>query len=193
MAVEIRKIVSSVEEVYYEGFAKTEKPIRRCTVAAVITNPCAGRYVEDLTPLYEIGEELGQTLVDIGLKELGTEVVNYGKAAIVGLNGELEHGGALLHPRLGKNVRATIGGNCKAPISCNKKVGVPGAKIDIPLAYRSALAVRSHYDSIPEVGIWDAPRADEVVVILALTDGGRPHARIGGWSMEQVIGEDGIR
>jgi hypothetical protein len=189
----IRKIVTNVEEIYLEGCKEVENPIRRCTVAAVIENPCAGKYVEDLTELIEIGEELGGKLTEIGIEALKTPVVNYGKAAIVGLNGEIEHGGAILHPKLGRSMRATIGGNCKALIQCNKKVASAGAKIDIPVGYRTAAAVRSHYDSIPEVRIWDAPKPDEIVVIVALTDGGRPHPRIGGWRMEDVIGEDGLK
>lgn len=187
MAVEIRKIVTTREDVDFEGFTKTEKTIRRVTVAAVIKNPMAGRYVEDLSPIYEIGEELGAKLCAIGMEELGAPVENYGKACIIGMDGELEHGGAMLHPKLGYSMRKVIGLPCRALIPGNKKVGNPGAKIDIPLGFRDEAALRTHYDTIPEVGVFDAPRADEMVVIVALTDGGRPHPRIGGINMGDYL------
>ncbi len=187
MSVEIRKIVTVKEDVDFEGFSKTEKTIRRVTVAAVIKNPMAGRYEKDLSPLYEIGAELGDKLAAIGMEELGAPVENYGKACIIGLNGELEHGGAILHPKLGYAMRKTIGLPCRALIPGNKKVGNPGSRIDIPLGFRDEAALRTHYDTIPEVGIFDAPRADEMVVIVALTDGGRPHPRIGGITMDDYL------
>ena len=187
MAVEIRKIVTTKENVTFEGFTPTEKPIRRVTVAAVIKNPMAGRYVEDLSPLYEIGAELGDMLCKIGMEELGAPVENYGKACIIGLSGELEHGGAILHPKLGYAMRKAIGMPCRALIPGNKKVGNPGAKIDIPLGFRDEAALRTHYDTIPEIGVFDAPRADEMVVIVALTDGGHPHPRIGGKNMNDYL------
>lgn len=187
MAVEIRKIVTTKEDVNFEGFTKTEKTIRRVTVAAVIKNPMAGRYEEDLSPIYDIGAELGDMLCKIGMEELGAPVENYGKACIVGLNGELEHGGAMLHPKLGYAMRKAIGMPCRALIPGNKKVGNPGAKIDIPLGFRDEAALRTHYDTIPEIGVFDAPRADEMVVIVALTDGGRPHPRIGGLNMNDYL------
>ena len=187
MSVEIRKIVTTKEDVDFEGFTKTEKTIRSVTVAAVIKNPMAGRYVEDLSPIYDIGEELGDLLCRIGMEELGAPVENYGKACIIGLNGELEHGGAILHPKLGYAMRKAIGMPCRALIPGNKKVGNPGAKIDIPLGFRDEAALRTHYDTIPEVGVFDAPRADEMVVIVALTDGGRPHPRIGGKNMNDYL------
>lgn len=187
MAVEIRKIVTTKEDVNFEGFTKTEKTIRRVTVAAVIKNPMAGRYEEDLSPIYDVGAELGDMLCKIGMEELGAPVENYGKACIVGLNGELEHGGAMLHPKLGYAMRKAIGMPCRALIPGNKKVGNPGAKIDIPLGFRDEAALRTHYDTIPEIGVFDAPRADEMVVIVALTDGGRPHPRIGGLNMNDYL------
>ena len=187
MAVEIRKIVTTKEDVNFEGFTKTEKTIRRVTVAAVIKNPMAGRYEEDLSPIYDIGAELGDMLCKIGMDELGAPVENYGKACIVGLNGELEHGGAMLHPKLGYAMRKAIGMPCRALIPGNKKVGNPGAKIDIPMGFRDEAALRTHYDTIPEIGVFDAPRADEMVVIVALTDGGRPHPRIGGLNMNDYL------
>lgn len=187
MPVEIRKLVVTREDVDFEGFKSTEKTIRRVTVAAVIKNPMAGRYEENLSPIFDIGEELGDRLCRIGMEELGGAVESYGKACIVGMDGELEHGGAILHPKLGYAMRKAIVLPCRALIPGNKKVGNPGAKIDIPLGFRDEAALRSHYDTIPEAGVFDAPRADELVVIVALTDGGRPHPRIGGKGMADYL------
>lgn len=184
MGAKIRKIVTTKETMYAEGFKDTEKPITRVIVAAVIENPSAGKYVEDLSELIGIGEELGGMLGKIGLEQLPGPVENYGKAAIIGLDGELEHGGAILHPKLGYSMRKDIGLPCKALIPCNKKVAGPGSLIDIPLMFRDESAIRSHYDTYPDFGIPDAPKANEIVAIIALTDGGRPHPRLGGLSLE---------
>lgn len=188
----IRKIVTNVEEIRFEGFRELEKPIHKCSVAAVIQNPFAGKYVEDLSELSEYGEYLGEYLTKIAVKTLGgVPVHSYGKGAIVGLNGELEHGGAILHPKLGKPMREVIGGG-KAIIPSAKKTGPAGAGLDVPLHYKDAAFVRTHYDAM-EVRIPDAPKADEIVVALAFTDGGRPHARIGGLQLNEIKGEDGLR
>jgi len=184
MAANIKKIVTQKETIYFEGFKKTKEPITRVVVAAVIDNPYAGRYSEDLSELIAIGEELGTKLTEIGLEALPGEVANYAKGAIIGLNGELEHGGAALHPKLGATMRKTIGLPCSALISCNKKVAGPGAEIDLPLMFRDEAAIRSHYDTIPNFGIPGAPKADEMIVIIAMTDGGRPHPRLGGKTLE---------
>lgn len=192
MEPNIRKIVTNVEEIRYEGFKKLEKPIRKCSVAAVIENPFAGSYVEDLSQLTEYGEYLGEYLTKIAVKTLGdVPVHSYGKGAIIGLNGELEHGGAILHPKLGKPMREAIGGG-KAIIPSAKKVGPAGASLDVPLHYKDAAFVRTHYDAM-EVRIPDAPKANEIVVALVFTDGGRPHPRIGGLQLDEVKGEDGLR
>ncbi|MCD8346783.1 MAG: amino acid synthesis family protein [Lachnospiraceae bacterium] len=189
---EIRKIVTNVEEIYYEGFAPLEKPLKKCSVAAVIKNPFAGKYVEDLSELTEYGEYLGGYLTNIAAGILGEDQVNsYGKGAIIGEAGELEHGGAILHPKLGAPMRAAIGGG-KAIIPSAKKCGSAGTSLDVPLHYKDAAFVRTHYDAM-EVRIPDAPKADEIVVALAFTDGGRPHARIGGLTVDQIKGEDGLR
>lgn len=189
---EIRKIVTNVEEVRYEGFAPVEKPIHKCSVAAVIKNPFAGQYVEDLSELSDIGEYLGGYLSELAVKALGGAAVeSYGKGAICGMNGELEHCGAILHPQLGKPMRAAIGGG-KAIIPSAKKAGGPGTSLDVPLHYKDACFVRSHYDAM-EVRIPDAPKADEIVVALVFTDGGRPHPRIGGLKKEEAKCEDGQR
>ncbi|MDR3139921.1 MAG: amino acid synthesis family protein [Treponema sp.] len=188
----IRKIVTTVEEIRYEGFSDLEKPIRRVAVSAVIHNPFAGKYQEDLSELTEIGEWLGDYLSKEAVKVLGPGKVNsYGKGAIIGLAGELEHGAAILHPKLGSPMREAIGGG-KAIIPSAKKAGAAGTALDVPLHYKDAAFVRTHYDAM-EVRIADAPKYDEIVVSLAFTDGGRPHPRIGGLQVSEIKGEDGLR
>lgn len=185
MAVDIKKIVTQKETTYFEGFKKADKPVTRVVVAAVIDNPYAGKYSENLDELTAIGEELGDTLTKIALEQLPGPVENYAKGAIVGLNGELEHGGATLHPKLGGTMRKAIGLPCSALISCNKKVAGPGAQIDLPLMFRDEAAIRTHYDTIPNFGIPGAPKANEMVVMIAITDGGRIHPRIGGLTLDE--------
>jgi hypothetical protein len=192
MNCKIRKIVTNVEEVYFEGFKEVEVPIQRCFVAAVIQNPYAGEYVEDLSELTDIGEYLGEHLTKIAVKALGgAPVHNYGKGAIIGLDGELEHGAAILHPKLGKPMREAIGGG-KAIIPSAKKVGGAGTTLDVPLHYKDAAFVRTHYEAM-EVRIADAPKNNEIVVALVFTDNGRPHPRIGGLTVSEIKGEDGLR
>ncbi|MEL7623054.1 MAG: amino acid synthesis family protein [Clostridiales bacterium] len=188
----IRKVVTSVEEIRYEGFSDLEKPIRRVSVAAVIKNPYAGKYQEDLSELSEVGEWLGDYLSKEAAKILGEgNIHSYGKGAIAGLDGELEHCAAILHPKLGKPMRDAIGGG-KAIIPSAKKAGAAGTALDVPLHYKDAAFVRTHYDAM-EVRIADAPKCDEIVVALAFTDGGRPHPRIGGLQISEIKGEDGLR
>lgn len=192
--VEIRKIVTVVEDILAEGFGKVAKPIKRGVIAAVIKNPYAGKYQEDLSALYDVGEYLGGYLTEIGLKTMGIkpeEAESYGKGAIIGIAGELEHGAAILHPKLGKPMREAINGG-KAIIPSAKKAGGPGTPLDVPLHYKDAAFVRTHYDAI-EIKINDAPHPDEIVVALALTNGGRPHPRIGGLQKSEIKGEDGLR
>lgn len=192
MEPKIRKIVTNIEEIRYEGFKSLEKPIHKCSVAAVIENPFAGSYVEDLSQLTEYGEYLGGYLTELAVKALGeVPIHSYGKGAIIGLNGELEHGGAILHPKLGKPMREAIGGG-KAIIPSAKKVGIAGTAIDVPLHYKDAAFVRTHYDAM-EVRIPDAPKENEIVIALVFTDGGRPHPRIGGLQVDEIKGEDGLR
>jgi hypothetical protein len=186
----IRKLVVSVEETHREA-DRAVTPIRRAIAAAVIANPYAGRWADDLTALVEIGAELGAALTDHALNALGAPVQGYGKAAIVGEDGELEHAAAILHPKLGAPVRAAIGGGL-ALIPSAKKRGGMGTAIDIPLGHKDAAYVRSHFDAI-ECRITDAPRRDEILVALALTDGGRPLPRIGGLTHAGIEGKDGLR
>ena len=194
MTVVIRKIVTVVEETLMEMGEGVNPPVRRAAAIAVIENPFAGRYVEDLSPLIAIGEELGELLANKAVAALGidgTKVHSYGKAAAVGENGELEHAAAILHPKMGTPVRKRLGKGA-ALIPSSKKRSGPGTTLDIPLGHKDAAFVRSHFDGM-EVQINDAPRASEIMVALAVTDGGRPLPRVGGLTVGEIKGEDGLR
>ncbi|MGO1079534.1 amino acid synthesis family protein [Inquilinus sp. CA228] len=194
MSAKIRKIVTVVEETVTEMGRPVSPPTRRAAAVAVIENPFAGRYVEDLTELFEIGEELGALLAEKAVAALGIEgsrAESYGKAAAVGENGELEHAAAILHPKLGTPVRKVLGKGA-ALIPSSKKRGGPGVALDIPLGHKDAAYVRSHFDGM-EVRIADAPRAGEIVVAVAVTDSGRPLPRVGGLKTSEIKGEDGLR
>lgn len=190
----IRKIVMFVEETFTEMGRKVDPPTRRAAAVAVIDNPFAGQYVEDLSELMTIGEELGELLTQRAVAALGIEgpsAESYGKAAAVGENGELEHAAAILHPKLGTPVRRVLGKGA-ALIPSSKKRGGMGVVLDIPLGHKDAAFVRSHFDGM-EVRISDAPRANEIMVAIAVTDSGRPLPRVGGLSKNQIKGEDGLR
>lgn len=190
----IRKITVFLEETSIEMGQKIDPPVRRAAAVAVIDNPYAGQYVEDLSELMTIGEELGQLLTEKVVSVLGiagSSAESYGKAAAVGENGELEHAAAILHPKLGTPVRRVLGKGA-ALIPSNKKRGGPGVALDIPLGHKDAAYVRSHFDGM-EVRINDAPRANEIMVAVAVTDSGRPLARVGGLTKDQIKGEDGLR
>lgn len=190
----IRKILTFVEETRSEMGRDVNPPTRRAAAAAVIENPFAGKYVEDLSELMDIGEELGGLLAERAVAALGIpgpSVESYGKAAAVGENGELEHAAAILHPKLGAPVRKALGKGA-ALIPSSKKRGGLGVPLDIPLGHKDAAFVRSHFDGM-EIRIADAPRANEIVVAVAVTDSGRPLARVGGLAKEQIKGEDGLR
>ena len=194
MSAAIRKIIVVVDETLTEMGQPVEPPIRRAAAVAVIANPYAGRYVEDLSPLIAMGEELGELLAQRAVAALGISgdaVESYGKAALVGEDGELEHAAALLHPKMGGPVRQALGGGA-ALIPSSKKRGGPGAVLDIPLGHKDAAFVRSHFDGM-EVRINDAPRAGEIAVAVALTTGGRPLPRVGGLAVADIMGEDGLR
>lgn len=187
----IRKLVTVVEELLRDGGREARRPVRKVAAVAVIENPFAGRFVEDLAELIDAGEELGAILSKRAAAALGAPAESFGKAAIVGENGEYEHAAALLHPKLGAPLRAAIGGG-QAIIPSAKKIGGPGTPIDVPLHFKDAAFVRSHYDAM-EVRVADAPRADEILVAIALADGGRPHPRIGGLTKDEARKEDGLR
>jgi hypothetical protein len=194
MPAKIRKLLTIVEEVHFEMDRKVDPPTRRAASVAVIENPFAGRYVEDLTPLMEIGEELGGLLTERAVAALGIagpDAESYGKAAAVGENGELEHAAAILHPRLGTPVRKVLGKGAALIPSSKKRCGLGGV-LDVPLGHKDAAFVRSHFDGM-EVRVPDAPRANEIVVAIIVTDSGRPLPRVGGLAKGEIKGEDGLR
>lgn len=194
MSAKIRKIGVWVEETHQEIGKTIAPPTRKAVAAAVIQNPFAGRYVEDLTELIEIGAELGALLGARCVAALGIrpdQVESYGKAAMVGENGELEHAAAILHPKLGAPFREAVEKGA-ALIPSSKKRGGLGQDLDIPLGHKDAAFVRSHFDAV-EIRFNDAPRADEIIVALAVTDSGRPLPRIGGLRADEAIGKDGLR
>jgi hypothetical protein len=173
----IRKTLISVESVHATMGETLPKPIRRVVGLAVIANPFAGFYAADLSPLFQVGREIGEMLMPEVVATLRGPAVSYGKAALVGANGEMEHGGACIHPMLGKPMRAAIGGG-QAVIPSNVKVGAMGSTLDIPLGHKDDVWSFDHFDTITAM-LADAPRADEIVVALALADGGRAHPRCG--------------
>jgi len=194
MKASIRKIVVTVEETRVEQGQPIDPSTRRAAAMAVIENPFAGRYVDDLDPLMEIGAELGGLLGEKCVAALGIapgEAESYGKAALVGEGGELEHAAALLHPRMGAPLRKAVEKGA-ALVPSSKKMGGMGAPLDIPLGHKDAAYVRSHFDGM-EVRINDAPRAGEIVVAIAVTDSGRPLPRVGGLEAKDAKGEDGLR
>ena len=188
----MRKFVCVKEEIYHEGGPRIDTPLTRAAVMAVIDNPFACRYEPDIQPLMETLRPLGVELAKKLIECLGgsKNVESYGKAALIGVNGELEHG-ALWHAPGGYAMREVLGGT-KAIVPSSKKVGAIGARIDVPLAHINAAYVRSHFDTM-EVGLNDAPRANEVIYILAMTTGPRVHSRSGGLEVSNIIGEDGLR
>ena len=187
----IRKLVTVVEEILEDGGKAAARPVKKAAAVAVIENPFAGRFVEDLQALIKTGEELGELLGRRAVAALGAPVHSYGKAAIVGVDGEYEHAAAILHPTLGTPFRAAVGGG-KAIIPSAKKLGGPGTSIDVPLHFKDAAFVRTHFDAM-EVRLPDAPRANEILVALVVTDGGRPHPRVGGLTVAEAKKEDGLR
>lgn len=190
----IRKIVTVVEQTNSEAGQVIDPPTRRAVSVAVIENPFAGRFEKDLEALMAIGEELGGLLGDKCVAALGispAQAESYGKAAMVGEHGELEHAAAILHPRLGKPLRVAVEKGA-ALVPSSKKMGSMGHPLDIPLGHKDAAYVRSHFDGM-EVRVNDAPRADEIMVAIAVTDSGRPLPRVGGLEAKDAVGEDGLR
>ena len=193
MNVDVRKIVTAVEEIRHEGGPPPARPLRRAWVAAVIHNPYAGRYEPDILPLMEALKPLGLDMARRLVTALGGDpkvVEGYGKGAIVGERGELEHG-ALWHAPGGYGMREVLGG-AKAIVPSAKKVGRPGTRLDVPITHINASYVRSHFDAI-EVGLADAPRGDEMLLVLAMTTGPRIHHRAAGLQVSEIKGEDGLR
>lgn len=194
MSANIRKLIVQVDEVRKEMGQTIDPPTRRAVAIAVIENPYAGRYSKSLDDLIAIGEELGALLGRKAVAALGIapgDAQSYGKAAIVGENGELEHAAAILHPKLGAPLRAAVEKGA-ALVPSAKKRGTLGTAIDVPLGHKDAAFVRSHFDAM-EARVSDAPRANEIVVAVAVTDSGRPLPRIGGLQHGEIEGKDGLR
>jgi len=193
LEVDVRKKLTAMEEIFHEGGPRPTVPLRRATVLVVIRNPFAGSFVKEISgfmdDLKPLGLEMARSLVSV----LGGDpkiVEGYGKGAIVGAAGELEHG-ALWHAPGGYGMREVLG-NAKAIVSSTKKVGGPGTRLDVPITHINASYVRSHFDAM-EVGLADAPRADEILLALVMTTGPRIHARSGGLKASEIKGEDGLR
>ncbi|RAS35309.1 amino acid synthesis family protein [Paraburkholderia bryophila] len=194
MAIKLRKLVVQVDETRIEMGQTIDPPTRRAVAMAVIDNPYAGRYETKLDALIEAGEELGALLGNKCVEALGIapgDAQSYGKAAIVGEAGELEHAAAILHPKLGAPLRVAVEKGA-ALVPSAKKIGTLGTAIDVPLGHKDAAFVRSHFDAI-EARVSDAPRAHEIVVAVAVTASGRPLPRIGGLQASEIKGEDGLR
>ncbi len=194
MNAEIRKTAVWVEETHREAGRMIDPATRKAVAVAVIANPFAGKYEEDLTGLMDIGAELGGLLGDMCVKALGIEpceAESYGKAAMVGENGELEHAAAILHPKLGAPLRKAVERGA-ALVPSLKKIGGMGQPLDVPLGHKDAAYVRSHFDGV-EVRINDAPRSNEIMVAVSVTDSGRPLPRVGGLTAGEAEGKDGLR
>jgi Amino acid synthesis len=192
-AVEIRKQIVTVEEIFHEGGPRAAAPYRRAAILSVIKNPFAGRYVEDIVGFSDDLKPLGLAMAKALIAALGGDpkaIQGYGKGAIVGAAGEIEHG-ALWHAPGGYAMREALGG-AKAIVPSAKKVAGVGARLDVPITHIDASYVRSHFDSI-EVGVVDGPRADEMALVLAMTTGARVHDRAGGLKAAEIKGQDGLR
>jgi hypothetical protein len=191
--VRLRKRVTFVEEVLHEFGPPPLVPLRRGAIAAVIANPFAGRYEPEIAGFMEDLKPLGLDMARLLLAALGGDagaIEGYGKGAIVGTAGELEHG-ALWHAPGGYAMREVLGG-AKAIVPSAKKVAGAGARLDVPITHLNASYVRSHFDSM-EIGVTDAPRAGEMLLALVMTTGARVHARAGGLRADEIVGQDGLR
>jgi hypothetical protein len=191
--VDVRKRVTIVEEIFHEGGPVVANPRKRGAALVVIRNPFAGRYVENIAPFMKDLEPLGVAMARDLVEALGGDpkaIEGYGKGAIIGGAGELEHG-ALWHVPGGYAMRAILG-DAKAIVPSTKKVGGPGARLDVPVTHINASYVRSHFDAF-EIGVADSPRADEILLALVMTTGPRIHARVGGLKASEIKGEDGLR
>jgi len=191
--VQIRKKFTVIEEIFHDGGPRASIPLRRAAVVAIVRNPFAGAYVLEISAFMDDLKPLGLEMARSLVASLGGDpkvIEGYGKGAIVGAAGELEHG-ALWHVPGGYAMREILGG-AKAIVASTKKVGSPGARLDVPITHINASYVRSHFDAM-EVGLADAPRADEILLALVMTTGSRVHARVGGLKASEIKGEDGLR
>jgi hypothetical protein len=192
--MDVRKYVDLIEEIRMENGKAVDPPTRKAAAVAVIKNPFAGIYEEDLQSLIDIGDILGEKLSRRAMESLQidpSEVESFGKGVVVGLGGELEHAAAIMHPKLGHAVRRVVGGGKTMMPSANK-VGAAGTELDVPVHCKEAALVRSHFDAMA-VRVHDAPRDDEILVVVVLTAAGRPLARVGGLKKEEISVRDGLR
>ncbi len=190
--VNVRKLVLNVEDVWHDNGPRLAQPLRRGSLAAVLRNPYAGRYVADIQPMMEALKPLGREMAARLVEALGgaARIEAYGKGALIGLSGELEHG-ALWHVPGGYGMRNLLEGS-HAIVPSTTKIGPAGAAVDVPIHHRVAAYVRSHFDSI-EVRVADAPRPDEMLLVIAMTTGPRPHERVGGLRADEIAKFDGQR
>ena len=192
--MEVRKYVDLIEEIRMENGKPVDPPARKAAAIAIIKNPFVDTFEENLDPLTEIGDVLGEELSRRALRSLQIDpdkVESFGKGALVGLGGELEHAAAILHPKLGHAVRRVVGGG-KTMMPSAIKMGVAGTELDVPVHCKEAALVRSHFDAMA-VRVHDAPRDDEILVAVILTDAGRPLSRVGGLKKEEISIRDGLR
>jgi len=189
--IKVRKFVTIVEHVLSQAGIEADDPLRKVAVAAVVNNPYAGRYSEDVSEIVDFSEKLGNQMGKLLVAAMGEPIQSYGKSAIVGVNGEVEHTHAFLTKVFADRIREAVGGG-KAWVSSTGKRGAMGVSIDVPLACKDALFVRSHYDTMT-VSLPDAPEPDEVVVIVVGANHGRLNYRLGGIKYEEIEGKDGLR
>lgn len=173
----VRKTLLIRESIDRDGVGEACDQIVRVAALVVVKNPYAGEYATDLSLLFDLGGKLGEELMEEAVSLLAGPPVSYGKAAIVGVDGDMEHGGAMIHPKLGKPMRAAVGGG-KSLIPSNVKTGGMGTGIDIPLGHKDEAWSFDHFDTMTLM-VADAPRPDEIVMCMAVSDGGRPHPRVG--------------
>lgn len=188
--VKIRKTISYTQRVYEDGDRSVSQPVTQAVVGAVLKNPYTEAYDEDLLVLQDLGAYLGKVFMQEALQLLPGELKAYGKAGVVGGKGELEHIAAILHPKFGQPTRRLAEGVSILPSV--KKRGSTGCSVDIPIHHKTAMLVRDYFDSVT-VAVQDAPLEDELLVLLAAADAGRPHARMGGLQEHEISDRDGLR
>jgi hypothetical protein len=189
--MQIKRTLAFIDDIAIEAGHAVDPPLRKVAVVAVIDNPFAGKFEQDLSPLTKASEEIGRQISKMAMALLSPhKPESYGKGAIIGMNGEQEHGVAMLTTVFGNVMREAAGGG-KAWVSSMTKRAAPGGSIDIPLAHKDALYVRSHYDGIT-ITLNDAPLSDEIALICAFASRGRPHHRVGGPKASEIKGVDGL-
>lgn len=193
MKLEVRRLLTFCDHKHVEAGIRHNEPLRRVSAVAILANPYAGRYEEDLSEAILASEAVGRLLAEAAVAAMGPyKAVSYGKGGVVGLGGELEHANAMLTTTFATPLRDALGG-AAAWIPSFTKLATPGASIDVPLAHKDALYVRSHYDGVTVPLPPDAPAADEIALIVCLANRGRLNARVGGLAAKDITGKDGLR